>query len=167
MLGIYGYAVLIAWAIAMVFTVDQGPASAPITLYLLLIPASAVVRPTPPMIWFATAAAGLSYGWLLVFAGIWRPDLQVPALKAISFLVSLATMGFITHVLIRACASSPPDRPARPARLPRLPGKASHEFCQRDLRNTEVTMLELREPRKVLSPGCIGEKSCSTLPGVP
>jgi hypothetical protein len=82
-------------------TLDCGPSSAPIPVFLLLIPTSLFLLPRPSMIWFVTALSLAAYSWLIAYAYWFRPECLVPAEQAIAFEICLLLMGLLMHLAIR------------------------------------------------------------------
>jgi hypothetical protein len=97
----YLYATITVLVVTIGATLDCGPSSAPIPVFLLLIPTSLFLLPRPSMIWFVTALSLAAYSWLIAYAYWFRPENLVPAEQAIAFEICLLLMGLLMHLAIR------------------------------------------------------------------
>ena len=78
----------------------NGPQSSLVAGYLLLS-AAAALRFRLLLVWFVTGLGIAGYLALAVGAHLWRPDVQVEAHRSIIFILFLAMMGLILHLLLR------------------------------------------------------------------
>lgn len=97
----YLYAAITVLVVTIGTTADCGPRSAPVPLFLLLIPGSSFLLPRPSMVWFTTVLAMAAYGWLNLYASRFRPECLVSAEQAIAFEMCLLVMGLLMHLTIR------------------------------------------------------------------
>jgi hypothetical protein len=92
--------------LTLLLMVADGPRS-PLVIGFFLIPAMATLRFQLRLVWFATIAAMLGYGWLLGWAR-WIADVRdvrVPRYQELIFLTALALSGLIQGQVIRRVKS--------------------------------------------------------------
>jgi hypothetical protein len=99
--GKYAFMTLSMVTLAGMLTLDQGPKSAPIQVFLLLQAASLLVVPTPRMVGVSTIAAAFSYSALLAHAHFIRPETQATFEEAAALFVSIIAMGLVLFLILR------------------------------------------------------------------
>jgi serine/threonine-protein kinase len=107
-LAIYGWSALDVLMLTVLLLVGDGPKSALLVGYFLLI-AGTALRFRLALVWFVTGLGMISYLVLILDALVRRSHLAPRPLAAVVFSLSLAVLGWVMHLLLRKMQSVTPS----------------------------------------------------------
>ena len=101
LIGYLLYGVLSIGGTTAIFTLDQGPNSAPVPIYFIIVVACAIISPKPLATWSVTFVAMAGYACLVAHAYFYDPANMVSLEEFSVFMSLLVILGAQLHLMLR------------------------------------------------------------------